>query len=588
MAVISFSLPGSSNYFGEKLAILTSSVYQTLKSVFPHILIVPGTDNYFIASTRPLNENIPELIEAKRIKTKYTNAKYLKAIFTEDRMTAVKAIVNKKVSINYDFKPSTYFIQIKYWFTKFDKGALFPLLFISFTILITLLLFKSTGEYALTGSIFSSGFAGMGLQVILLMTFQISHGYLYNYLSVLITIFFIGGFIGALTFSKSRFRNKRQLVFLEAMLAILCCATPLLFISTDIPSFIYSIFNLIAGFILGAEFIFVSNFFKKEEAKSVSAYLFLFDFLGASLGAFVIGTFVIPWVGVKESCFILGFLKLISLYLVYTKDWSCNRFKYYDKTTQLFTYAILFSLFASIGIMTYFEETVVTLYTLSLSQSYIYLALILLGVGICYAMDYKICLKKLNSFSKEIFRLSGITPFRIFNFLIFSFIAFLPIFRCYFKIPYIFCHVCPRKCVFGVLRPYLIPGMLLMNIRKNTWCFHLCPVGTLQDTQSGAFKTKKRNLSIVISLTSYTMFAAICYLYFRVEMDLDLVTSGNDWHTFFFKNSYSTSMTVIISALVILSLSLFIRRSFCKLFCPVNVISKLRVMLEKFSFKETE
>ena len=53
--IISLSLPGSSNYFGEELTILTSSVYQTLESVFPNILIVPGTGNYFIASTRPLN-----------------------------------------------------------------------------------------------------------------------------------------------------------------------------------------------------------------------------------------------------------------------------------------------------------------------------------------------------------------------------------------------------------------------------------------------------------------------------------------------------------------------------------------------------
>ncbi len=585
--IVSFSLPGSSNYFGKKLSLLTSSVYQTLAAVFPHILIVPGTDNYFIASNRPVQENIPELIEAKNIETKYTNDKYLKAIFTADRMEAVTKIVTKEVSINYDFKPSTYFIQIKYWFTKFDKGFLFPVLFVSFAVLISLMLFKGIGEYALTGSIFTSGFTGMSLQVILLMTFQISHGYLYNYLSILITLFFIGSFIGAAIFSKSRFRDKKYLLFLEAMLILLCCLTPLLFVSTSIPSFVYSIFNLIAGFILGAEFVFVSNFFKKEEAKRVSAYLFLFDFLGASLGAFVIGTFIIPLAGVKESCFILGLIKVLSLYLVYAKDWSCENFNIYEKTIQLFVYVILFALFSSLGIMTYFEETGIILYTLSLSNIYIYLSLILLGVGISYAMDYKLAVKQWTIFSDKIFQLSGITPFRIFNFLIFSLVAFLPIFRCYFKIPYLFCHVCPRKCIFGVIRPYLIPALLLMNIRKNTWCFHLCPIGTLQDTQSDAFKTKKGNLSIVVSLISYIMFIAICYLYFKVEMDFNLeTTKATDWHTFFFKNNYSASGIVIIVSLIILSLSLFMRRSFCKLFCPVNVISKLRVQLEKLTFKK--
>ncbi|MGR3218252.1 MAG: spermine/spermidine synthase domain-containing protein [Candidatus Anammoxibacter sp.] len=587
--VFSFSLPGSSNYFGERLSFLTSSVYQTLKTVFPNIMIVPGGNNYFIASLQPLNENISQLIESKNIVTRYTNAKYLRGILTKDRIEAVGKIVKKEVSINHDFRPSAYFIYLRYWFAKFDKGFLLPLLFVTFTILVSLMLFKGIGEYALIGAIYTSGFSGMGLQVILLMAFQISHGYLYNYLSVMITAFFIGGFIGAALFSKIGFQEKRHFLFLESMLVLLCFATPVIFLSTTMPPFIFTLFNLFAGFIVGAEFIFVSNFFKKEDAKNVSAYLFVFDFLGSSLGAFVIGSFVIPWVGVKESCFILGIIKVFSFSLVYLKDWRRNRFGIYERFPQLFLFVAVSFIYITMGIMIYFEETGMILYGYSLSPIYIYLILILFGVGLFIAMEYRLVLKKPDRYLLAISRLTGVTPFRIFNFIVFSLVAFFPIFRCYFTVPYVFCHVCPRKCVFGVIRPYFIPAALLMNLGRNTWCFHFCPIGTLQDTEYAAFKTRSIAIPRISSLVSFFMFAAICYFYFKTEIDFNAVTSkGEDWHTFFFKNRYTCSLIVIVSSLAILGLSLIVRRSFCKLFCPVNFVSEVRLRIEKIFFKKEE
>ncbi len=585
--VFSFSLPSSANYSGERLSLLTSSVYKTLKSVFPETMIVPGGKNYFIASNIPLIEDISYLIEQKNIDTRYTNEKYLKGILTEDRMASVKDMAKKDASINYDFRPSTYFIHLQYWFERFGKGFLFPIMFIVFAFFVSIILFKGMGEYALTSSVYSSGFSGMGLQIILLVTFQISHGYLYNYLSVLITALFIGTLIGAIFFSRFPVNKKRHFVILESMLVVLCLILPVFFLSTNIPPLIFAIFNLSVGFILGAEFVFVSNFFKQEEARNVSAYLFVFDFLGSSIGAFVIGAFVIPLVGMRESCFILGFIKLFSLSLVVLKDWSCRHFKIYERFSQLFLFVVLSFVFVSLGGMIYFEDTGILLYGLSLSQLYLYLVLILLGLGLFLAMDYKIVPVKWEKFSRDIFRLAGIRPFTIFNFFIFSFIAFFPIFRCYFKVPYVFCHVCPRKCVFGVIRPYLVPAALLMNIRRNSWCYSFCPLGTLQECHSATFKTKKGITSKIVPLISYSMFIAIGFFYFKTEIDFNSVTSkGEDWHTFFFKNNYTTSVSVIIAAFIILWASIVIRRSFCNVFCPVNVVSRLRSKIEMYWFSD--
>ena len=584
--IFTFSLPGSSNYSGKTLSLLTSSVYKTLKSVFPETMIVPGNRNYFIASSMPLIGDISYLIDQKNISTRYTNEKYLKGILTEDRIETVNQIANKDADVNYAFRPSTYFIHLQYWFGKFGKGFLFPVMFVVFAFLVSLILFKGMGEYALTSSVYSSGFSGMGMLIILLITFQISHGYLYSYLSVLITAFFIGSFLGAILFAKFLIIRKRHFIVLESILVMLCIILPFFFLSTNVSPVIFAIFSFSVGIILGAEFVFVSNFFKQEEARNVSAYLFVFDFLGSSLGAFVIGAFVIPLVGMKESCFILGAIKLFSLSLVAVKDWSCRNFKIYERFSQLFLYVVVSFVFVSLGGMIYFEDTGILLYGLSLSHLYIYLTLILLGAGLFLAMDYKIVPVKWEKFSRDIFHASGIRPFTIFNFFIFSIVAFFPIFRCYFKVPYVFCHICPRKCVFGVIRPYLIPAILLMNIRRNSWCYSFCPLGTLQECHSATFKTKKGLTSIILPIISYFIFVAICFFYFKTEMDFNSVTSkGEDWYTFFFKNNYTTSISVIIVTFVILWASIIIRRSFCNVFCPVNVVSRLRARVEMYWFK---
>ena len=69
-------------------------------------------------------------------------------------------------------------------------------------------------------------------------------------------------------------------------------------------------------------------------------------------------------------------------------------------------------------------------------------------------------------------------------------LALFPILKCYFKVPYIFCRVCPKKCPWGELRPLIIPAFLMQNIDNRFWCFKLCPYGTLQELQCKVVKKR--------------------------------------------------------------------------------------------------
>jgi polyferredoxin len=160
-------------------------------------------------------------------------------------------------------------------------------------------------------------------------------------------------------------------------------------------------------------------------------------------------------------------------------------------------------------------------------------------------------------------------------FVILAPLVFYPIFRCFFRIPFIFCHVCPRKCIFGYLRPYTVPAVLLLNLDKRRWCYDLCPCGMLQDS-AYKVKCKKIKLPKFFSYFKYIFLLVIIFLFFMILVDKpqpDL--AGGGFFNYFFKGMFSFSLTILIAFIVIFLLSSFIYRLWCNYFCPIGTVSGL-------------
>jgi hypothetical protein len=175
----------------------------------------------------------------------------------------------------------------------------------------------------------------------------------------------------------------------------------------------------------------------------------------------------------------------------------------------------------------------------------------------------------------------GFGFFRLSSYLGFALVVFYPIFRCCFTLPYLFCHVCPKKCVFGVLRPYLVPGALIMNIERRHWCYHACPLATLHDCEI-------RNLAQAKNSPRWFYYCALASLaftvfsYFKLKSDLTPSSSiwGN-WYDFFLENQYAPLEGTIVVTLVLLVIGLRYRRVFCSLLCPVGTLSGLVLRVER-------
>ena len=92
--VFGFGLSSSPNYLSTQSRDLNAAVYGTLREVFPHVIIVPGESNRFIASDSRLSYDIPGLLEMKGIETDYVNRDYMKAVLTPDRIASVQQAVD--------------------------------------------------------------------------------------------------------------------------------------------------------------------------------------------------------------------------------------------------------------------------------------------------------------------------------------------------------------------------------------------------------------------------------------------------------------------------------------------------------------
>jgi spermidine synthase len=119
-SVISIGLISSADYLSPETRQLKSSIYNTLRSSFKNILIVPGYKDYFIASDSILSINIPQLVEQKGITNRYVNNYYLDENVLSQRSEFILNNLDKTASLNEDFSPTSYHQQLQYWLSYFE------------------------------------------------------------------------------------------------------------------------------------------------------------------------------------------------------------------------------------------------------------------------------------------------------------------------------------------------------------------------------------------------------------------------------------------------------------------------------------
>lgn len=351
--IICFSIYSNPNYMSEEAKNLYISLKKTLESVFEDVLITPGGTNYFLASNSKgvLTDDwnvLLERLQKRGINARYMREYYLFADFSDERFEYFenRFQTENDVMLNSDFRPISYYYDMVFWSTYFSRLDYLTrkllksvnqtrtwifLLCISIVLLLPLFWRRKNYSYGVLVPICTTGFAEMTFQVVTLLSFQILYGYVFYKLTLILSSYMLGLIIGGVWVTRLIERGKgtvKTYFLTQISIVIYPLVLPLLFflfsrVSNDAVNFIgsdvlFPLLPVIPGLIGGFQFPLANKLFVRErETKGTSAGItYGLDLGGACVGAFLVSIFLIPIIGIYNTCFQVSILNFVSLILI--------------------------------------------------------------------------------------------------------------------------------------------------------------------------------------------------------------------------------------------------------------------------------
>ncbi len=311
--VLSFAMEGFDNYLAEPQRQKLSSLYNTVKDYFKHVLLLPGQKIFFLCSTQPISTDIPKLLEQKGISTRYIKG-YFYGNLTHERIERLNALMDPLTPKNRDDYPQLMRLMFQQWFAKFSTS---PTVFIVILAVICMvyLIRMSAEEFVL----FSTGFTVMGSELLVIFAFQIFFGYIYFQIGLIVTVFLAGLLPGAWFGHRFRYRSRQTLSLADGLLILLM---GLLIMALKQKSYVLPVsFFLFYGFLVslicGFQFP-VALYLRGGDAPAVTQ-TFSADLIGAAFGTLMTSVVLIPYFGIIWAAAGLIGLKLLSLMVYFVK-----------------------------------------------------------------------------------------------------------------------------------------------------------------------------------------------------------------------------------------------------------------------------
>jgi spermidine synthase len=315
--VLAVSAGHYENRLSPELAALVAVMDRTLRTEFARVLILPADRVRFLASDGPLTEDVATPMEERGIPTRLLNRRYLRATLAEDRLADVRRAVTDEAPINRDFSPILTFHLLRYWASQFDtKFRLFE------TALAVLLVVCVVRFRPVSFAVFTTGWAGSTLEVVLLMGFQVLYGSVYHRVGLIMTMFMLGLAIGSMAMNRVLARRQpRDLARLQWAIALYALGLPLVLtglsrlqsipLASMVPQVAVYLLALALAVLVGMEFPLAGKADFRTVAATTSR-LYTADYLGAALGALVVSALLIPLFGVTAVCLVTAGLNLAS------------------------------------------------------------------------------------------------------------------------------------------------------------------------------------------------------------------------------------------------------------------------------------
>jgi spermidine synthase len=333
--ILAFRLPVPDNYLSPQMILRMASVFFAAKSVFSQIMVLPGMNRIFLCSAGGLTDDpslLASRLHSRNLSPKMVTDSYLQYLFTNNRFRETAAsLESAKAPVNTDSRPICYQYTLMIWLSKFVPAlsqwdfsfsdvSKRRTLYIAWFIIIAVpaaLLYRTRWKRRrafLTGV---AGFAGMVLETVLLLRFQIKNGILFQDVGILLTSFMIGLVLGAVAMGYGR-KPLARWIGTAIFTGFLLLSTFLgLAMHSDYSASLAATFLLLllTGFLVAGAFSYAGLRQPADQRKAV-APLYAADLIGGGLGSLLASFIFVPVAGLSVSVVLLIPLAALSLLLM--------------------------------------------------------------------------------------------------------------------------------------------------------------------------------------------------------------------------------------------------------------------------------
>ena len=358
--IFSFSISAGEDMMGPEQAHFLKSFETTLLQVFSGVRLYPGDHTRFFATDASgalltQTADFMARIAERKLHLQYIRPDTLDNALSPFRTDYYRAILGEigDTPVNHDFKPTCYFYNMLIWggqwhplLQRFFKkvagvksGELWAAIGGIGLIVAGFFLTVDRFRAAVAGSVLVMGGAGLVLQMILLLGFQVVEGFFYLQLSLIIAFFMAGlaagsGWIARLRTGFRPGNARKVLIMIQAIGCLLPVGVILFFsvlqggfrtlISPQAMGWIFSVLSLLAGIIAGAHFSTAARVLEEQGISmgNIGGGLYAVDLAGAAGGVLLAAFIAIPVFGLMDTLLVLGavlFISLLTLFGPYRK-----------------------------------------------------------------------------------------------------------------------------------------------------------------------------------------------------------------------------------------------------------------------------
>jgi predicted membrane-bound spermidine synthase len=344
--VLGIRIAGGENIMGTELINLGASTKLTLEKVFSQLVLTPGEETWFIASDSGKLSGDPGSLRDRFAAIKGSAGVFppeaLLSVYLPDRAAIALegysgADLPEKLLINRDSRPLTHLYSLLLTAkqsgapgTKFVKylvsaGVLaFVVPILVFTVLRVVYILKTAQQgnassFDSSFLVFSTGWVGIGVMIVLMYLYQTYFGSLYLYIGVISSVFMAGLSVGAILI-RYLLLNKRKiqpqiLLFVAILVHTLILAAIIFWPGEQWTHRSFAVAFFLCGLCTGSYFPLAARQLADSafETGLAAGKLEIADHIGASAGGLLTSLALVPVLGTKVTLFIFILLVLANI-----------------------------------------------------------------------------------------------------------------------------------------------------------------------------------------------------------------------------------------------------------------------------------